>query len=108
PRSVRRRLRAARAQSVSVRLVFEREREIRAFQAREYWTIEALLAAPDGTTFAAELVRIDGEKLDIGHDATAARHVEELRRTQPRVTGVTVKKSKRSPAPPFTTSTLQQ
>src|SRR6187200_994972 len=107
-RKVRSGLSAGRVQSVAVRLVVEREREIRAFQAKEYWTIEALLAAPGGTTFAAELVRIDGEKLDIGDEATATRHVEALRRTQPRVTGVTVKKSKRSPAPPFTTSTLQQ
>ena len=107
-RKVRSGLGAGRVQSVAVRLVVEREREIRAFQAKEYWTIEALLAAPDGTTFAAELVRIDGQKLDIGDEATATRHVEALRQTQPRVTGVTVKKSKRSPAPPFTTSTLQQ
>jgi DNA topoisomerase-1 len=107
-RKVRSGLSAGRVQSVAVRLVVERERAIRAFQAKEYWTIEALLAAPDGTTFAAELVRIDGEKLDIGDEATAGRHVEALRQTQPRVTGVTVKKTKRGPAPPFTTSTLQQ
>ena len=107
-RKVRSGLSAGRVQSVAVRLVVEREREIRAFTAREYWTIEALLAAPGGETFAAELVRIDGEKLAIEDQVTAAGHVEALTATHPRVTGVAVKRSKRSPAPPFTTSTLQQ
>src|ERR671931_351054 len=107
-RKVRGGLSAGRVQSVAVRLVVEREREIRAFEAREYWTLEALLAAPGGETFAAELVRIDGEKLAIEDQVTAAGHVEALTATHPRVTGVAVKRSKRSPAPPFTTSTLQQ
>jgi DNA topoisomerase I len=107
-RKVRSGLSAGRVQSVAVRLVVERERQIRAFVAQEYWTIEALLSAPNGETFAAELVRIDGEKLQIGDEGNATRHVEALRQTHPKVTNVAVKRSKRSPAPPFTTSTLQQ
>jgi len=55
-------LSAGRVQSVAVRLVVDREREIRAFEAREYWTIAVTLATPDGATFTAELVRIRPER----------------------------------------------
>jgi DNA topoisomerase-1 len=107
-RKVRAGLSAGRVQSVAVRLVVDREREIRAFEAREYWTIGATLATPDGATFSAELVRIDGDKLDIGDEATARRHAEALVVLRPVVRTVTVRNSSRNPAPPFTTSTLQQ
>jgi DNA topoisomerase I len=107
-RKVRSGLSAGRVQSVAVRLVVEREREIRAFVAREYWTIETTLLAPDGTPFGADLVRIDGARPEIGDGATAEEHVRALRASQPVVDEVGTKKSKRSPAPPFTTSTLQQ
>jgi DNA topoisomerase-1 len=107
-RKVRAGLSAGRVQSVAVRLVVEREREIEAFVAREYWTLEALLATSDGTTFPAELVRIDGAALDVGDGETAERHAAALRELQPVVTKVGTRKITRSPAPPFTTSTLQQ
>ena len=107
-RKVRAGLSAGRVQSVAVRLVVEREREIQLFVAREYWTIEATLLAPDGTPFTAELVRIGGHRPAVADAETAGRHVEALRACRPVVGGVTVKPSKRSPAPPFTTSTLQQ
>ena len=107
-RKVRSGLSAGRVQSVAVRLVVEREREILGFTAREYWTIVARLVAPDGTPFEADLVRLDGTKPEIGDGATAETHVAALRAARPRVTDVGAKKSKRSPAPPFTTSTLQQ
>jgi DNA topoisomerase-1 len=107
-RKVRGGLSAGRVQSVAVRLVVEREREITAFAAREYWTIEAILATAAGDTFAAELVRIDGEPLDLPDEATTARHAAALRDWQPVVRKVGVRTQKRSPAPPFTTSTLQQ
>ncbi len=107
-RKVRAGLSAGRVQSVAVRLVVEREREIRAFTAREYWTIAATLVAPDGTPFEAELVRVDGAKPEIPDAATAEEHVGALADSRPVVDGVTAKRSKRSPAPPFTTSTLQQ
>jgi DNA topoisomerase I len=94
-KKVRTGLSAGRVQSVAVRLVVDRERDIRAFTAREYWTLEAVLAGPDGTTFAADLVRIDGDKPEIADEATADAHRDALA-------------SSRSPAPPFTTSTLQQ
>ena len=107
-KKVRSGLSAGRVQSVAVRLVVDREREIRAFVAREYWTIEATLLAPDRAPFEAELVRTDGEKPDIGDAAAAAAIAAELRASRPVVESVAVKTSKRSPAPPFTTSTLQQ
>ncbi len=107
-RKVRSGLSAGRVQSVAVRLVVDREREIRAFTPTEYWSIEATLLAPDGTPFSADLVRIDGRKPVIGDEATALAHAAALRASRPVVRAVTVKRSKRSPAPPFTTSTLQQ
>jgi DNA topoisomerase-1 len=107
-RKVRGGLSAGRVQSVAVRLVVEREREIEGFTAREYWTIQAILATVAGDTFPAELVRIDGEALDVADEATAERHVAALRDAKPVVRKIGVRTQKRSPAPPFTTSTLQQ
>ncbi len=107
-RKIRSGLSAGRVQSVAVRLVVEREREINAFTAREYWTLEAILATETGETFAAELVRIDGAALDVADGETAERHAAAVRELRPRVTKVGTRKQSRSPAPPFTTSTLQQ
>ena len=107
-RKVRSGLSAGRVQSVAVRLVVERERDINAFVAREYWTLEALLSTETGETFAAELVRIDGEALEIADGDTAERHAAAIRELSPRVRKVGTRKQTRSPAPPFTTSTLQQ
>jgi DNA topoisomerase I len=107
-RKVRGGLSAGRVQSVAVRLVVEREREIDAFTAREYWTIQAILATPAGERFAAEVVRIDGAALDMPDAETAARHEAAIRDLSPTVTRIGTRGQKRSPAPPFTTSTLQQ
>src|SRR4051795_1327642 len=107
-RKVRGGLSAGRVQSVAVRLVVEREREISAFTAREYWTIEALLATHAGERFAAEVIRIDGEALNVTDETEAERHREAIAGLHPAVTKVATRKQKRSPAPPFTTSTLQQ
>jgi len=107
-RKVRSGLSAGRVQSVAVRLVVEREREIDAFVAREYWTLRALLATRAGEELEAELVRIDGQPLDVGNGTLAEHHAETLRGLHPRVTSIGTKTQKRSPAPPFTTSTLQQ
>ncbi|MEO8625535.1 MAG: type I DNA topoisomerase, partial [Candidatus Limnocylindrales bacterium] len=110
-------LSAGRVQSVAVRLVVDREREIRAFSATEYWSIGAQLSTDRGETFTAELVRIDGQTiargedekgLRIGDEATANEHATALREKRPRIASITVKQSRRRPAPPFTTSTLQQ
>ncbi|MDA8202956.1 MAG: type I DNA topoisomerase, partial [Chloroflexi bacterium] len=107
-RKVRGGLSAGRVQSVAVRMVVEREREIRAFTAKEYWTLAALLETAGGDRFAAEIIRIDGAKVDVGDEATARRHADALRALRPRVEKVGVSSRKMNPAPPFTTSTLQQ
>ncbi|QJU57776.1 type I DNA topoisomerase [Sphingomonas sp. AP4-R1] len=101
---------AGRVQSVSLRLVVDREREIELFRAQEYWSVTAALEQ-DGVGFSARLVRWKGQKLDrlsIGNqgDAEAAkRDVEAGRFT---VVSVETKPLTRNPPPPFTTSTLQQ
>ena len=107
-RKVRTGLSAGRVQSVAVRLVVDRERAIRAFEAREYWTLEAILRAPDGSEFTADVVRHEGAPLEIPDEAAADRHVAALDGQQAVVGSVGTSRRKRSPAPPFTTSTLQQ
>ncbi len=101
---------AGRVQSVALRLVVDREREIEAFRAQEYWSVVADMEH-DGTPFEARLVRWRGDKIDrltIGnaHDAEAAKaSIESGRFT---VADVETKPLTRNPPPPFTTSTLQQ
>ena len=107
-RKVRGGLSAGRVQSVAVRLVVEREREIDAFVPREYWTIHATLETERGEGFRADVVRIGGQPTDVDNGVVAEHHAETLRGLRPRVTAIATKTQKRSPAPPFTTSTLQQ
>ena len=102
---------AGRVQSVALRLVCEREVEIEAFKPREYWSIDVDLDTPRGERVAARLAALDGEKLDkfaLGDEAAAARAVAAIRAGRYRVATVEPKRIKRSPQPPFTTSTLQQ
>lgn len=113
-KKVRRGLSAGRVQSPALRLIVEREEEIERFVEREYWTIESEMEAHE-QTFLAKLTVLSGSKLDqfaIGDAARAAEVEAQLRRGAPqgtyRVTGVERKQRKRHPAPPFTTSTLQQ
>ena len=107
-RKIRGGLSAGRVQSVALRMVVEREREISAFVPREYWTLEALLRTPRGDPFIADIVRVDGRPLDVGTGDEARGHADALRSIRPTVDSLTVRASKRNPAPPFTTSTLQQ
>jgi DNA topoisomerase I len=107
-RKVRGGLSAGRVQSVAVRLVVDREREIRAFEAREYWTLEALLETAAGDRFSAHLARIDGQTAEIGDGEAAAGHADAIRATEPRIDSIATRTTRRNPAPPFTTSTLQQ
>ncbi|QSV45811.1 type I DNA topoisomerase [Geobacter benzoatilyticus] len=104
-------LSAGRVQSVALRLICEREKEIKAFQEQEYWTIGAELATGKGQKFTANLVEAEGKKLgkfDIPDDKAADRLVKALENGAYTVDKVTKSERKRTPAPPFTTSTLQQ
>jgi len=105
---VRRGLSAGRVQTVALRLIVEREQEIRAFVPREYWTIHALLAAGEPPAFEAKLVKRKGEELEIPDEAEAQRILADLERTTWQVSGVTQKEKRRFAPPPFTTSKLQQ
>jgi DNA topoisomerase-1 len=107
-KKVRGGLSAGRVQSVAVRLVVERERAVTSFAAREYWTLEVQLASAAGAPFSAELVRIDGAAAEVVDEAGAEEHAAALRGEHPVVESLGTKKQSRSPAPPFTTSTLQQ
>ncbi|MEZ5786354.1 MAG: type I DNA topoisomerase [Xanthobacteraceae bacterium] len=102
---------AGRVQSVALRLVCDRELEIEKFVPREYWSLVAVLATPRDETFQARLVGADGEKitrLDIGTGAEAEAFKQALLDAAFAVSAVEAKPTKRHPAPPFTTSTLQQ
>jgi len=109
-RKVRRGLSAGRVQSVAVKIIVDREREIQSFAPVEYWTIEAELTRKAKTTsFRAMLIgSIDGAKLDIHNQQEATGVKNELEQAVYRVFKVTAKKANRQPAPPFITSTLQQ
>ena len=102
---------AGRVQSVSLRLVCEREREIDTFVKREYWSLTAQMETKVGGHFEARLVGADGEKigrLDVGTAEQADAFRQALLTARYTVDGVESKPTKRHPYPPFTTSTLQQ
>ncbi len=101
---------AGRVQSVALRLIVDREREIEAFRAEEYWSIVAHLLH-DGTEFDARLVKFEGKKLDkmtLGNQASALAAKAAVEQGRFTVEEIETKPLKRNPAPPFTTSTLQQ
>lgn len=102
---------AGRVQSVALRLICEREAEIEAFKADEYWTVDAKFTTPKRKTIAANLTHLNGDKLaklDIGNEAAANKAVVTVEAGSYTVADVERKKTRRHPAPPFTTSTLQQ
>ncbi|WP_349367466.1 type I DNA topoisomerase [Salinarimonas sp.] len=102
---------AGRVQSVALRLVCDREREIESFVPREYWSLVATLATKDGGVFDARLVGADGRKitrLDIGKGEEAEAFKKDLEIATFAVSNIEAKPAKRHPQPPFTTSTLQQ
>lgn len=102
-------LSAGRVQSVAVRLIVDREREIEGFVPEEYWTIDAKLCEKnETTTFSARLSTKDGEKFDIPNEDGANAVLDELKGESFTVSGVKKSLRKKQPAPPFITSTLQQ
>ena len=105
---VKRGLSAGRVQSVAVRIICDREAEIRAFVPEEYWNTTALLEGSNPPPFEAKLTKIDGKKAKIGDAARSAEVVAILKDAAFAVASVEKKEVKRQPPPPFTTSKLQQ
>ena len=101
-------LSAGRVQSVAVRLICEREVEIKSFLPQEYWIIEAEFEKKSHPTFRARLDKRDDEKINIPDEKEAGKIVNELKSESFLVSGVEKKATKRSPSPPYTTSAMQQ
>ncbi len=102
---------AGRVQSVSLRLVCDREAEIERFTPREYWSLVANLSTPKGESFEARISSADGKKLgrlDVPDEATATALKQAIEASDLKVESVEAKPGRRNPQPPFTTSTLQQ
>jgi len=100
-------LSAGRVQSVALRLVVDREKEIRAFVPQEYWEIEAELAK-DSSSFTAKLDKIDDKKVEIKNKEYADNLVNDIKNKQFIISDIKKKERKRNPYPPFITSTMQQ
>ena len=105
---VRRGLSAGRVQTVALRLIVEREQEIRAFVPQEYWTIHALLDASQPPLFEAKLWKYQGKDIEVTNQGDAEKIVTAVQKAKWQVAAVTQKEKKRNPPPPFTTSKLQQ
>ncbi len=102
---------AGRVQSVTLRLIVEREMEIEAFRAREYWSVKAILATPRGQQYEARLTVLGGKKLekfDISNSTQAEIAVQAITSRDLTITSVEAKPASRNPSAPFMTSTLQQ
>jgi DNA topoisomerase-1 len=105
---VRRGLSAGRVQTVALRLIVDREREIRAFVKKEYWTIDVNLAAKKPPQLSAHLAKVNDENAEIPHEAAAKSIVDTLDGVEYTVKSVTNREKRRNPVPPFITSTIQQ
>lgn len=102
---------AGRVQSVALRLICEREAEIEVFRSREYWTITGNFLTAAKAPFTARLTHFDGKKLeqfDLNNEELAKQACAQIEKSNYFVNAIERKKTKRNPAPPFTTSTLQQ
>lgn len=107
-KKVKKGLSAGRVQSVALRIICDREKEIEDFVPEEYWTIEARFAKNDGTVFSSRFYGKNGKKLEIKSKEEADALIGMMKSAAWRVANVKKGAKKRSPAPPFITSTLQQ
>jgi len=105
---VRRGLSAGRVQTVALRLIVDREREIRAFVKREYWTIDVLLNAKKPPVLTARFTKKNDEAIELPDEATTKSLLDQVDGARYIVNSVGTKEKKRNPVPPFITSTLQQ
>jgi len=101
-------LSAGRVQSIALRLICEREKEIKDFVPEEYWSITAQLHAVNPPPFSANLVKINGKKAKITDGKRANEVVSEINKLNFILEGIEVKEKKKTPSPPYITSTLQQ
>jgi DNA topoisomerase-1 len=107
-KTVYRGLSAGRVQSVALRMICEREKQIEDFVAKEYWSITAILETEGKESFPAKLIKIDGKAFEIAAEDDAKKIVADIEHKRFVVTKVTREKRKRFPYPPYITSTLQQ
>lgn len=107
-KKVQKGLSAGRVQSVALRLICEREKEIQAFTPEEYWSITARLSGSNPPPFEAKLLKIQGKKAKIANEDEATALTDRLKPAQYVVEKITRKEKRRKPVAPFTTSTLQQ
>src|SRR5437762_2826792 len=105
---VKRGISAGRVQTVALRLIVEREREIQAFKKQEYWTIAALVEGRNPPAFEARLLKYQGKELEVPDQASAERHVAAAQAAGFVVESVATKEKRKYPVPPFITSKLQQ
>jgi DNA topoisomerase I len=105
---VRRGLSAGRVQTVALRLIVEREKEIRAFKSEEYWSLAVRLSAAAPPEFTAKARQVDGKKWDVADGETTGAIVEEMRNAPFVVQKLNRREKKKYPVPPFITSKLQQ
>jgi DNA topoisomerase I len=106
-KKVKKGLSAGRVQSVALRLIIDREKEIKQFQPEEYWTIQAEFVKGN-ETFTASFYGVDGQKLELKKEADVTAILQRIKGNRFTVTSVTKKERKRNPVTPFTTSSLQQ
>ena len=107
-KKVRKGLSAGRVQSVAVRIICEREEEIRNFDEEEYWTLEIQLKNEDGEQLKADLYRIDNKKFNLESKEEVDQVVNDIQKEDFEIIKVKKRKRRRNPKSPFTTSTLQQ
>lgn len=105
---VKRGLSAGRVQSVAVKMICEREREIHAFESREYWSLTAHLETKEPPPFTAKFVKYDGKKTDLENEAQVKGIISEVEKSDFVVGDIVKKQKKKNPPPPFITSLLQQ
>ena len=107
-KTIYRGLSAGRVQSVALRLICEREQEIKGFVPQEYWTIDALLETQKKEKFTAKLFKVDQKEIKIETQEEASDLVKDIKRKRFQVAEVKTQRRKKSPYPPYITSTLQQ
>ena len=107
-RKIRKGLSAGRVQSVTVKLICDREKEIQAFESEEYWTVTTKMRAGKSPMFTAELTQVDGQKLALGDGDATQKLVADLEQQSFAVSQVKKRERQKRPSAPFTTSSLQQ